>query len=173
MQDTIVRYLSGLAANKDRAALLPVFESLGDRYSSCALATAGLVITGTSGLKVPKIGATDFYAIAGGALVKIAAGVDMPALSGTVAHDAFNVFVFYVDAAGTTSSAMGTAGASLGAVKFPPTPAGKAIIGFIIINPTGTGSFVGGSTGLDAGTVTPNTVYVSPVGAFDPTLLIS
>ena len=139
-----------------------------DRLASQTVATAGLVITATAGLKVPKIGAADCYAVANGTAVKIAAGTDMPALVGSVTNAKFNVFCFYVDSAGTVTSAMGTEGATLAAVAWPATPSYKAIVGFIIVNPTGTGNFVGGTTALNDGTVIPNTAYVSPVGAFDP-----
>ena len=42
----------------------------------------------------------------------------------------------------------------------------------MIINPTGTGNFVGNTTALDDVTVVPNAVYVNTIGAFDPTVLI-
>jgi hypothetical protein len=96
----------------------------------------------------------------------------MPALSGTVVNATFNVFCFFVDSGGTVTSAMGTAGASLAAVQFPQFPVKKTMIGFVIINPTGTGNFVGGTTALDDATVVPNAVYVSPSGGFDPACTI-
>ena len=84
-----------------------------------------------------------------------------------------NVFCFWVNAAGTTSVAMGTEGSTLGAVKFPDFPVGSAHIGFVIINPTGAGPFVGGTTALGDVTVVPNAVYISPLGSFDPSILFS
>ena len=45
--------------------------------------------------------------------------------------------------------------------------------GLIIINPTGTGNFVGNTTPLDDGTVAPNAAYVNNIGPFDPTVLLS
>lgn len=173
MQNTVTQQLAAVAAGKDREALRPVLNALADRLSSQSLATAGLVITATSGKKVPKVGAAAYYGIANGRLVTKAAATDMPALSGTVTNAKFNVFCFYIDSAGTLTSAMGTEGATLAAVKFPQTPEGKAIVGFIVINPTGTGNFVGDTTALDDGTVVPNTAYISPVGAFDPRVALS
>lgn len=149
--------------------LYNLFAPLWKKFRSVALNSAGLVITATSGKKVPKTGATDWYGIAGGKLVTIAAGTDMPALSGTVVNATYNIFVFTVDSAGTTYSNMGTAGATLDAVKFPSLDPDQAVIGFIIICPAGTGNFEGGTTALDDGTVTPATVYVNPIGMFDPT----
>ena len=86
-------------------------------------------------------------------------------------HRERSLWVF-VDSAGVVTSAMGTAGATLAKVSFPQFPVQKALIGFIVVNPTGTGNFVGGTTNLDDVTVVPNTVYVSPVGGFDPYCLI-
>lgn len=173
MIDTLARWLTGVPDFRERYHLRQILAPLYDRYSSQMLNSAGLVITATTGKKVPKTGATDCYASVTGVLRKITAGTDMPALSGTVTNATFNVFAFFIDSAGTTSSAMGTAGATLAAVKFPPLPENKALIGFIVINPTGTGDFVGNTTALDDGTVTPNTAYISTVGPFDPTVLIS
>ena len=100
-----------------------------------------------------------------GPLLFSKAAADMAALSGVVVHATFNVFVFMFD--GTTlTSAMGTAGATLAAVVFPVVPTTKAVIGFVIINPTGTGDFTGGTTPLDDATSVPNAVYVNTVGTF-------
>lgn len=172
MLNRISQWVNSLTSLKDQQAMRPVLSAIGDRYSSQSLRTAGLVITATSGKKVPKVGAADYYGIANGVPVVVAAGADMPALSGTVVNATFNVFCFFIDSASTVTSAMGTAGATLAAVKFPPFPENKALVGFIIVNPTGTGDFVGGTTALDDATVVPNTVYVSTLGAFDPTVLL-
>lgn len=89
------------------------------------------------------------------------AAADMAALSGTVTNAKFNVFVFTVDSGGNLATYMGTEGAALINVVFPTIPDDEAVIGFVIINPTGTGNFVGGTTALDDGTVVPNAVYVN------------
>lgn len=166
--DTLTRWLEGFAALKDAWACRRATEPLWDRYSSCALMSAGLVIDTA---KV-KIGSSDFYALANGVPVKVAASTDMAALVGTVANATFNVFCFFVDSAGVLTTAMGVAGATLGAVVFPQFPTKKAFIGMVIINPTGTGGFVGGTTALNDGTVVPNAVYINGNGAFDPFALI-
>lgn len=173
MQDTLIRYLNGVKDVSERRHLEMLLRPTMDQLSTRALSNSTLVITATSGKKVPKTGAADSYFVVQGVPVKIAAGTDMPALAGTVVNATFNVFCFYVDAAGTKTSQMGTAGATLGAVRFPTPPEGKAMIGFIIINPTGTGDFTGDTTALDDGTVAPNTVYASPVGPFDPSVRLS
>jgi hypothetical protein len=113
-----------------------------------------------------KTGSSDFYASVTGILVKIAASTDMPALTGiNISAGSFNVVCFFVDSAGTVTAAAGTQGATVGAVVFPQFPKGKALVGFLII--TYASAFTGGTTALDTAT----TVYVSPLGAFDPTVL--
>lgn len=100
-------------------------------------------------------------------LVTKAANTDMAALSGTVVNATFNTFSFFMDAAGNLTSAMGTAGTSLATLRLAKKPAGTVQLGFVIINPTGAGNFVGGTTNLDDATVVPNAVYVNTVGAFN------
>lgn len=154
--------------DRGQYALYQLFNKTWNNLSTQSLTNAGLVITATAGKLVPKIGASDWYGTCNGTLVKVAAATDMPALSGSIANSAFNVFVFYINSAGTVSSVIGTAGTTLATIKWPELPDKQAMIGFIIINPTGSGSFVGNTTALDDVTVVPNTVYVSPEGAFDP-----
>lgn len=166
MLDTMSRYIQGLANIQDGYTLQRILAPLVDRYSTQPLTTAGLVIN-AGGAAFPKIGAADFYASVAGVLVKIAAGTAMPALTGiTAAAGGFNVACFFVDSAGVVTVAGGTPGATVGAVVFPQFPAKKALIGFLII--TNAGAFTGGTTALDAGT----TIYVSPSGPFDPTVLV-
>jgi hypothetical protein len=167
MQATISQLLGGHANENMRAALSPILRALGDRLSCQATASAGLVITGASATTT-KTGATAFQGVVRGVLVTIAAGVNMPALVGTGTANAFNVFAFYIDAASVVTSAKGLEGTTLGKVVFPVVPEGKTMVGYLII--TSTGTFIGGTTALDAAGVTIN--YVSPVGAFDPTVLL-
>lgn len=89
----------------------------------------------------------------------------------SVTADLFNVLVVSITAAGTVTVTAGTAGATLAAVVFPTIPAASVVIGFVIINPTGTGNFVGGTTELDDATVVPNAVYVDTPYPFNPNAL--
>lgn len=164
----VAQQLTALANFRDSRALRPLLTYFFDRLSTFALTAAGLVITGAS-TATAKLGAAAFYAYVQGILVTKAASTNMAALVGTVANATFNVYVFSIDKSGTLYTTMGKAGATLAAIGFPTIPNTQAIIGFVIINPTGAGSFVGGTTNLDDGSVIPNAVYVSPVGAFDPT----
>lgn len=165
--DTMIRWLGNARDQTQRSILTALATPIFDRYSSLALSSAGLAIKAGSSAIV-KTGASAAYFLANGVLQKISAATDMAALSGTVTNAKFNVYCFFIDTAGTVTSQMGTEGATLAAVKFPQFPLKKALIGFVIINPTGTGNFVGGTTALDDATVVPNAVYVNPLGAFDP-----
>lgn len=131
--------------------------------------SAGLVIA--AGKKTANI-ANTIYGVANDALFKKTTA-DCSALAGTVVNGTFNVYVFQIDSAGTVTTTFGTAGASLGAVVFPAVVANKPILGFVIVNPTGTGNFVGGTTDLDDATVAPNAAYINVIGSFDPKTALS
>lgn len=166
MQSTITQHLAGLAGETAQKAVRVPMKAIGDRLSCQATSTAGLVITATSGKYVPKIGSVPFAGVVQGVPVAIAAGTDMPALSGSITAGSYNIFCFFIDQAGVVTSAMGIEGTTLAKVKFPPFPEGKTLVGYIVV--TYASAFTGGSTALDTAT----TVYVSPVGAFDPTILL-
>ena len=167
---SLIQQTNAVADKAAGVLLYDLLEGLYDRLSCQLLSTGGLAIK-AGGSKLVKVG-TLCKAIVNGTLVSIAANTDCPVLAGTVTNAKFNVFCFYVDVAGTITVAMGTEGAALANIVFPPLPKRKAMIGFVIINPTGTGDFVGNTTVLDDVTVTPNAVYVNTVGAFDPTAKI-
>lgn len=140
-----------------------LFDKL-QRPLSAFLLNSGALAIGTAKAKV--LIANTIYAYIEGALVKKTTAEIV--LSGTVAADAFNVYVLSISAAGTVTAQMGTAGATLGGVVFPTIADGNAVIGFVIVNPTGTGDFVGGTTELDDATVVPNAVYVDTPYPFLP-----
>lgn len=163
MNDTLTRYLEGLSDQRTARALRYVLETLVDRYSSQPLTSAGLLVNTATA----KIGTSDFYACVNGIPVKIAASTTMPALTGiNIPATYFGIVAFFVSSAGTITVAAGTPGASLAAATFPKFPKQNALIGFLII--TYASAFTGGTTGL----ATATTVYVSPVGPFDPSALI-
>ena len=166
MPTYVNQQLAGVASQSDQKALLPLLNALADRMSSQATSTAGLVIKAGGGV-LAKIGSVAFAGVASGVPVAIAAATDMPALTGTITANKFNVYCFFIDSASVVTVAQGTEGATLAAVKFPPFPVGKALVGYLVI--TYASTFTGNSTALDTAT----TVYVSPVGAFDPTILLS
>lgn len=172
MADSIYQRLSSAFRDARQAvALEKLFETEYNAINSKGLQSGALAIKAGGGVLVKTTAV--YYGWAEGQLVTKAANTDMPALSGTVANAAFNVFVFWLDKAGTVTSAMGTAGATLAAVKFPPFPQKLAAIGFIIVNPTGTGPFIGNTTALDDATVVPNVVYINALGSLDQQTLIN
>lgn len=132
------------------------------------MTTAGLAI-GTTTTKA-KI-ATAFKAMIDGAYVHKAITDDAFTLSGTVVNAKFNVYVLTINASGTCTARMGTDGATRALVAWPAIPAGEVVVGFIEINPTGTGNFVGGTTALTDATVVPNAVYVNTPFQFNPGML--
>ena len=169
MIDTVTRFLNQLPDQRAANQLRPIFEAIADTISTTSLMSAAIVIK-AGGSALAKTGAAIWHGLAGGTRVVIPAATDLAAFAGTVAADAFNVYAHFVDAAGTLTTVMGTAGATEAAVVFPARPAKKILIGYTKINPTGTGDFVGGTTVLDDATVVPNAVFVSVVGGYDPTV---
>lgn len=166
MDGTVVQYLQQMGAASDRQAVLRTFENVASLSNSVALSSAALAIK-TGGSALAKNGSV-FYAVAAGKLVTIAANTDMPALTGMdIAAGKYNVVCFFIDSAGTVTAKQGTEGSAIGTVKFPDFPVGKALVGALLI--TYASAFVGGTTALDTAT----TVYLSPTGAVNPTLLFS
>ena len=163
--------IAGFASSRDRDVLRKTLTAVYDKLSSQTLTSPGLVIAASN--TTAKTGASTTYATVHGSLVSIAAGTSMAALSGSVANGTFNVFVFYVDQYGNLTSAIGTPANSLSGVVFPQQNPKTTMLGFVIVNPTGTGSFVGGTTSLADATVVPNAVYINTLGAFDPNSIIS
>lgn len=166
MLGTIRQWLEGVAGETTRKAIRVPLDAIGSRLSCQALNSAALEINAGGGF-VPQIGSsTTFRALVQGHLVTIAAGTDMPAFTTAITAASFNVVCFFVDGAGTVTSLSGVEGTTAALVKFPNFPTDKALIGFILI--TYASAFTGGSTALDTAT----TVYVSPVGAVDPSIVV-
>lgn len=167
MQDTVQNYLDGVQSETTRRAVRVPLKAIADRLSCQATSSAGLVITATIGKKVPKIGSVAFAGVVQGVPVAIAAGTDMPALVGNITAGSYAIYCFFIDKASVVTSVKGAEGTTLALAKFPPFPEGKALVGYIVV--TYASTFTADTTALDTAT----TVYVSPVGAFDPTVLAS
>lgn len=170
MKDTVTHFISALVSGSNQKWYRSLFNPIADRYSTLNTTSAALVIK-AGGSALVKAGAA-FNGFVKGRMYSKAINTDMAALVGTVVNATFNVWVFYIDGAGTLTSALGNAGATLGAVTLPEPPEGVAMIGLVIINPTGTGNFVGGTTALDDATVVPNAAYMNFTCGFDATVLI-
>jgi hypothetical protein len=166
MNDAFSSILGGMPGGQTRDNLSKMMRPLVDRLSTQATSTAGLVITATSGKKVPKIGAAAYQGVVQGIPVTIAAGTDMPALSGNITAGSYAIYCFFIDTASTVTSIKGAEGTTLAKAKFPQFPEGKALVGYIIV--TYASAFTADTTALDTAT----TVYVSPVGAFDPSYVL-
>ena len=162
--------LTGAISDKrDGYNLQQMLEGVYNAMSTKIFVSGAIAIaTTTTAIKT----AAAIYGIAGGILFTKAATDNLWTLAGTVTNTKFNVFALFLDASGVATSAMGTEGAALINVKFPPIPPKKVCAGYVIINPTGTGNFVGGTTPLGDATVVPNAVYVNTVSNFDPTAQI-
>lgn len=131
--------------------------------------SSGGLTLGSSSKKALKLANTTYSLVDGVLIKKTTAEYALP--TGQVANATFNVFVVVMNSSGTVSVLMGTAAATLGAVVFPTIPANSAVMGFAIVNPTGTGPFVNGTTDFDDATVVPNAVYVDITSAFNPNML--
>jgi hypothetical protein len=171
MQATISQYLTQLNDANQNPALRNLFWGVADRLASQLVTSAALRIKGGSASPITQSNAA-LYALANGVLVTKATSTDMAALSGTVTNANFGGWAHYIDSAGTLTSLFLNQGATLAQVKFPNTPMQKALIGLTLVNPTGTGNFVGGTTALDDATVVPNVVFINTLGAVDPSVLL-
>lgn len=163
MAKTIATSVGGLSDAGVRSAIGELQRNAVDML----LNTAGLAI-GT-GSKAKILIANTIYAMIDGVIVKKTTAEIT--LSGTITNAKFNVYVLSMIADGTVTASMGTEGATIGAVVFPSIPADSVVLGFAIVNPTGTGNFVGGTTALDDATVVPNAVYVNTSYSFNPNAL--
>lgn len=167
MAQTLAIALTEMTANRN---LVSILEKLQYALLTRILNTGGLAIKAGGSAIVKTVNTIKF--LISGNLYSKAAG-DMAALSGTVVNGTFNAFYFFVSTAGTVTTVMGTAGATLADVV-PPLASfdgSKACIGWVIINPTGTGNFVGGTTVLDDATVVPNAAYVDITNPYNPNLV--
>ncbi|PIY96080.1 MAG: hypothetical protein COY66_04985 [Candidatus Kerfeldbacteria bacterium CG_4_10_14_0_8_um_filter_42_10] len=144
-----------------------VLGKIQDTFCYTLLNSAGLAI-GSSSKAAVLIANTIYGSFNGAVSVKTTAEI---ALAGTVTNAKFNVFVLTLKSDGTVTATMGTEGATIGAVVLPAIPTNEAVIGMVIINPTGTGNFVGGTTELDDATVAPNAVYLDMVYPINWTLM--
>lgn len=169
---SLVKWIQGinnyLIAGSIRKIASPVYDRM---TSTCLKSGGAIVITGAASTTA-KTGAAITYSIANGVPVKIAAATNLAALSGTVANAQFGIYAWFQDQAGVVTSLFGGSFATFALQQFPQFPVGKACVGFVFINPTGTGPFVGGTTQLDDATVVPNAVYIDITEGFDPWCLI-
>jgi len=162
--------LDGMTPGASHAKLGKVIRDLIAHTSSMLaflnsrmLTKAGLVIHGAGGT-VPKAGSA-FCAVANGTLVRKPANTDMSALAGNLATAKSALWAFYIDSAGTITTSAKTADAAshdAALALMPAVPAGKAMIGFVVIDNATGSNFVGGTTALDTGSLT--VTYYDAIG---------
>lgn len=137
-------------------------ELLGARQRAM-LTNPGLVINAGSS-PLAKAGSA-FAAVAAGTLVRKPANTAMSALVGTLATAKSALWAFYIDASGTITTSAKTADAAThdaALALMPAVPSNVAMIGFIVVDNASGSNFVGGTTALDAASVT--TTYYSCTG---------
>ena len=169
---TLSQVVYGIADSADKVAVYNALKGIYDRLSSVCLSTAGLAIkTGSSLLVSVK---TACKVLADGKLVTVGTQ-DCAVLAGTITATYYNVFCFFCDSAGTLTTAMGTEAATLAAVKFPPIPEKKAMVGFITILAGDSNAFIGNdatSGVLDSTTYAKTITYTNTPFPFDSTATI-
>lgn len=166
MQGTISQHLEGLAGESQRKAVRVPLEAIGARLASAATVSAVLAISDT-GTGITAMNTEIFYGVADGVHVTLADETDMPALTGIdITAGSFRIVCFFIDKASTVTAVAGVEGTTLALARFPEFPLGQALVGYAII--TYASAFTGGSTSLSTAT----TIYVSPVGCFDPSIKI-
>lgn len=146
------------------AQLIAGFNALAARASCAMLGSAGLVING-AGATFAKAGSA-FSALVAGVPIVVAANTAMSAIAGNIATTKFAAWAFYVDGAGVITTSAKTADAATAAAAaalLPAPPANKTMVGFIVVQNATGGNFVGGTTALDAASIT--TSYYSTVGS--------
>lgn len=150
--------------SSDLRDLLIQYNTLIADFNTRALESPAPVIK-TGGSALAKTGATKTICLVGGALVNIAAGTDLTALTGlTITANAFNVVIWSTDSAGTVIANFGTEGATAAAVVMPTLASGQCAFAGAYI--THSSTFTGGTTALDTAT----TVYFLITGSWYPQL---
>jgi len=142
---------------------------IGDMLTYFAEITPGQQKNAGTGL-TPEAAFAARTVFAGGPGTALAAGVDYAALVGTIVNGQWGLWEFRVASNGTTmTAAPGSLVATSKAGLTLPVGANNLItLGFVIVHPTGTGNFVGGTTALDDATVVPNAEYYDLVGSAIP-----
>jgi hypothetical protein len=143
-----------------------LFDKL-QRSVSNRLLNAGTLAIGSGSKKKVLITSTIYAYFEGVLATKTTAEITLTSAN-NVSHGKFNVIVLSMTSAGTVTPLNGTEATLIGGVVFPTIPDGSIAIGFVIVNPTGTGGFVGGTTDLDDATVVPNAVYIDTPSSFLP-----
>lgn len=125
-----------------------------------------LVIKAGSSAVVKSSGA--FTALVAGTYVSKAADTDMAALSGNTAAGKYALYDFYMDSAGTITSAKAADAATAAAalLLLPALPINKVRLGYVIVHNGSLAAFQGNTTALDAADITVTYVNGTTTAAF-------
>jgi hypothetical protein len=168
MSESLNQRVDAIADYQARTQLWYLLSYLYDRLSSALHTAAGLVING-AGAAFPKTGAAITYGSVAGVPIQIPAGTALPSPVGANTAAGQYIMIAYwaslVNGTLTYTYTFGAPGASAAAATYPQPPAvkGYTLIGYLLV--TYASAFTGGTTPLDTAT----TVFISPVGAVDPT----
>lgn len=146
--------------------LSPLLDKFQRAFTQFVMNSGGLAIG--SGSKAKILIANTVYAYFEGALTKKTTAEITLTTAHNVANAKFNVIVLTMTSGGTVTARIGTEASTLAGVVFPTVPDDSVTLGYVIINPTGTGGFVGGTTELDDATVAPNAAYINTPYPFIP-----
>lgn len=127
-----------------------------------------LVIKAAESAVVKSSGA--FTALVAGTYVSKSADTDMCALSGNTAAGKYALYDFYMDSAGTitTAKAADAATAAAALLLLPTLPINKVRVGYIIVHNGTLSAFQGNTTALDATDITVTYVNGTVTAAFTP-----
>lgn len=136
-------------------------RAMADRFSNQPIFPATLAINGAANPAVKSTGLSFF--LVNGILVKLAANQVMPALTGLVIANTFKgIALFVTDVNGTLTTIPSlVTSTSVAALQFPVPPQNTVVIGYIIVENNTGGTFTGGATALDTGSLV--VTYVNEV----------
>ena len=146
------------------AALLVDVTAIRTSYVNARTALANMCLTdpdiaiGTTPAKIKTTNSVE-YLISGVWYTKGATD-DLWTLTGfDCTNDNYNKCLLCLDASGDPQIVAGTEASAAASVTLGAIPSAYSVLGMVLVNPTGTGDFTGGTTALNDGTVVPNAVY--------------
>lgn len=156
-----------LGTDTNAATTIRILQQFG---TDMLLRSCALAIGSSSKAKVKNTVAA-YYTINGVTYTTAIAETAFTATTHDVTNAYFRIFLLSVAAAGTITITAGAEAATLAAAGIPAVPTGHIALGYVLINPTGTGIFDASTTELDDATVAPNAVYINTPFPHNPALV--
>jgi hypothetical protein len=124
-------------------------------------------ITNAAAALVFRTGTNARLAIAGGALQRVAASTNFPAMTGLSVPTGSKVLIVHtIDRSGTLGQYWGPISPVVAGCTFPDLPLDNAVVGLVLLeNATGS-TFTGGTTALDTANIT--LTYANAPGSVSP-----